>query len=144
MIEFPTEKLNCCPNCQSENNLFWCQGHDRLYELSSQEFIYSQCQNCDLIYLSLRPLETEIYNFYPDNYQPYQSKKEQENSQNLNLLGDELVKEDQFFRIIPQKIVTKSWKFFESGLTTLFPEIFETACEKFYQPRLFQENNHHA
>ncbi len=134
MIEFPTQKLNYCPNCESEKNLFWCTGHDRLYESNQQEFIYSRCQNCNLIFQSLRPLETEIHNFYPKNYQPYQSKKEQKNSSNLNLSRDKLQEENPFHLTILQKIVTKTKKLTKSALTNLFPETYKWQLQEFYQP----------
>ena len=134
MTDYPTEMLNSCPNCQSKSNRFWCQGHDRLYELSQQEFIYSRCQNCNLIFLALRPVETEIHNFYPKNYQPYQSKKEHKNSSNLNLSRDKLQEENQFSPTILQKIVTKSKKLSKSALTNLFPETYKQQLQEFYQP----------
>ena len=134
MTYFPTEELNCCPNCQSKDNLFWCHGRDRLNELSQQEFIYSRCQNCNLIFLALRPLETEIHNFYPENYQPYQSKKEHKNSSKTNLSRDKLGKEEQFSQKIPQKILTKSKELTKTALDKLFPETYKHQLQEFYQP----------
>ena len=134
MTAYPTEMLNCCPNCQSKSNRFWCQGHDKLYELSQQEFIYCRCQNCNLIFLALRPLETEIHNFYPKDYQPYQSKKEQNNSSNPNLSRDKLGEEEQFSRKIPQKTLLKSKELIKNALTNLFPETYQWQLQEFYQP----------
>lgn len=70
------EQLSLCPNCGRTNLQLWCKGYDRLYELSRNEFIYSKCQKCELIFLSLRPRESEIHNFYPINYGPYQPPTE--------------------------------------------------------------------
>src|SRR5829696_5746403 len=66
-----TEELAACPNCSSSRLKLWCKGHDRLHNLSTQTFNYSKCQDCGLIFMSLRPVENEAHKFYPENYGPY-------------------------------------------------------------------------
>jgi SAM-dependent methyltransferase len=74
-MEFATENLNYCPVCQSKNVAKWCEGRDRLYEISSQIFTYSYCQDCTAVFLSTRAKESEIYKFYPDDYCAYETSK---------------------------------------------------------------------
>ncbi len=130
MTDLPTEKLNRCPECQSKNTIFWCQGIDRLHELNHQEYIYSRCQDCNLIFQSLRPLEADIWKFYPENYQPYQNK---ENSQNINLSEDKISHEEPFFTIL-QKIITKNWISLRAELTNPSNDDLNKQLQKFYQP----------
>ncbi|MBC7931038.1 MAG: class I SAM-dependent methyltransferase [Rubrivivax sp.] len=68
-----TEELPACPHCHSRRIKPWRTGRDRLYGLSQQEFKYSKCRDCALVFLSLRPLEEEAPKFYPEHYGPYQA-----------------------------------------------------------------------
>jgi 2-polyprenyl-3-methyl-5-hydroxy-6-metoxy-1,4-benzoquinol methylase len=60
---------------------FWRKGYDRLYRSSRQQFIYSKCFHCHLVFLSSRPPEADAYKFYPKEYGPYQPLGARENSQ---------------------------------------------------------------
>lgn len=75
-----TETLQTCPYCTSMNLRLWCTGYDRVFKASVQQFTFSKCQKCGLIFQSLRPIEAEIYKFYPDTYVPYQAKIPQNTS----------------------------------------------------------------
>ncbi|CAA9282641.1 MAG: hypothetical protein AVDCRST_MAG56-4903 [uncultured Cytophagales bacterium] len=70
-VTVKTEILDSCPMCQSKRIREWCKGYDRLLGINEQIFTYSKCKNCRLVFLSERPLETEIYRYYPENYGPY-------------------------------------------------------------------------
>lgn len=68
-----TEKLAACPDCGGGRLRAWCRGRDRQHGLSGQEFQYSECRECGLVFLSLRPLESEAGKFYPEDYGPYRA-----------------------------------------------------------------------
>jgi hypothetical protein len=70
-FEVKTERLDACPHCHSRRLKRWCTGRDRLYRLSTQEFTYSKCADCALVFLSVRPTADEAHKFYPENYGPY-------------------------------------------------------------------------
>lgn len=65
------EILTQCPLCASKDFKPFANSYDRLYMLSSQRFEYSSCANCGVVFQSVRPLESEIAKFYPENYGPY-------------------------------------------------------------------------
>lgn len=67
-----TEELKACPHCGGGRLKDWSTGRDRLYGLSPQEFKYSKCEDCALVFLSLRPTADEAHKFYPEHYGPYQ------------------------------------------------------------------------
>lgn len=71
--EVKTEKLTACPHCGGRRLKDWRTGRDRLYSLSAQEFKYSKCEDCALVFLSVRPTEDEAHKFYPEHYGPYQA-----------------------------------------------------------------------
>jgi 2-polyprenyl-3-methyl-5-hydroxy-6-metoxy-1,4-benzoquinol methylase len=130
------EELKSCPNCQSHDLRFWRRGYDQLHELSQQEFIYSQCQNCNLIFLSLRPLEQEIHHFYPEDYKPYQPNQFQKNSSQQNLSSSNLLPTKSWFKTTSQKILTKIYKLYKIIMpTSIFSESFKEQFQKFYEPR---------
>ena len=66
------ETLAHCPNCGGRDLRVWCRGHDRLNRVSRQEFTYSKCRQCHVVFLSSRPAESEAHKFYPSDYGPYQ------------------------------------------------------------------------
>jgi 2-polyprenyl-3-methyl-5-hydroxy-6-metoxy-1,4-benzoquinol methylase len=78
-----TEQLDCCPLCNSKNIQKWCEGRDRLYEISLQKFTYSSCLDCTAVFLSNRPIESEIYKFYPEDYCAYESSSKTKKAQPL-------------------------------------------------------------
>lgn len=66
------EILVSCPDCGGTNLSLWRKSHDRNHRVSPQKFIYSRCRECDLIFLSTRPPESDAHKFYPVDYGPYQ------------------------------------------------------------------------
>jgi 2-polyprenyl-3-methyl-5-hydroxy-6-metoxy-1,4-benzoquinol methylase len=86
-LKVKTESLTDCPHCHSKQLAIWCQSPERSLGLSKQVFTYSQCQSCQVIFLSERPIESEIYKFYPESYQPYQKSCYQQQKNNLSLIN---------------------------------------------------------
>ena len=79
------EKIYCCPICGSGKFSPWHSGMDRLYRLSDDIFTYSKCMDCDLIFLTERPIESEIGKFYPQDYAPHMgSVSGKVNKKNIN------------------------------------------------------------
>ncbi len=66
-----SETLTKCPLCSCEKFKPFADSYDRLYLLSKQRFKYSTCTNCNVVFQSVRPIESEIPKFYPKNYGPY-------------------------------------------------------------------------
>jgi SAM-dependent methyltransferase len=66
------ETLESCPICGGTELRVWRKSYDRLYRVSRQQFTYSRCLRCDVIFLSSRPFESDAHKFYPVNYGPYQ------------------------------------------------------------------------
>ena len=71
------ETVESCPNCGGTDLRVWRKSYDRLHRVSRQEFVYSRCLRCDLVFLSSRPFETDAHKFYPSDYGPYQSSGSQ-------------------------------------------------------------------
>lgn len=129
-----TEELKSCPNCQSHDLRIWRRGSDRLHELSQQEFIYSQCQTCNLVFLSSRPLEKEIHHFYPEDYDPYQANQFQASLSDPDSASRNLFKAKSWLKTISKKILTKIFKLYKSVANSIFPESFEEQYQKIYEP----------
>ena len=127
-----TEQLISCPNCQSDELKIWCKSGDRAHQLSQQQFIYSKCQQCDLIFLSLRPLEKEIHHFYPEEYEPYQPQQ-LSNINNSDSSSKNLSKRHLLIQIL-KKIPQKTFTLFTTILNSIFPESFPERLQKFYEP----------
>lgn len=73
MTAVETERILACPLCGDSRAQPICHSPDRQHRLSAQQFIYSRCRRCGVVFQSLRPLETGIATFYPDDYLPYQA-----------------------------------------------------------------------
>lgn len=69
------EALMRCPICASARFEFWLHGRDRLHNVTLQAFDYSRCQDCDVVFQSLRPVEAEIGRFYADDYAPHGDRR---------------------------------------------------------------------
>jgi SAM-dependent methyltransferase len=68
------EDIHSCPVCQSSDRLPWSEAHDLLTRLSDQDFFYSTCSDCHVLYMSRRPVESDVSFFYRGDYHPYQSE----------------------------------------------------------------------
>lgn len=66
------ETLENCPNCGGTDFRVWRKAYDRSCRVSRQEFTYSICRECDVVFLSSRPFESDAHKFYPVDYGPYQ------------------------------------------------------------------------
>jgi SAM-dependent methyltransferase len=71
-----TEKIADCPACGGGRSGDWCQAHDRLYHSTAQQFEYRQCLDCETVYQSLRPLESEVWKCYTKEYGPHGAKQD--------------------------------------------------------------------
>lgn len=66
-----TERIEHCPNCDSPRATVWAHGRDRQMYLSDEVFESSRCNDCGVIFQSVRPVENAIATFYGDGYGPY-------------------------------------------------------------------------
>jgi 2-polyprenyl-3-methyl-5-hydroxy-6-metoxy-1,4-benzoquinol methylase len=125
-----TENINSCPSCNSKNLRTWIKGYDRLYRLSKQKFIYSQCNQCKLIFLSLRPLEREIGNFYPDNYAPYTGNYFKKN------FSEDFYshKVQKLLKKVTKKVLHESLKSVNSISDSIYSDSLNSKLKDFYQP----------
>lgn len=131
-----TEDLRSCPRCKSDRLKLWCKGFDRWYRTSRQEFVYSQCQNCELIFLSSRPVETEIEKFYSSGYQPYQTQLNPGTSSSRDLeQGRERADRQRgaLASRIGKKVLSQVSRL-NAKANRRFPEYYYQEREKFYQP----------
>jgi len=78
------ENINKCPICSSSDFRQLWDSYDRMYKVSEQKFSYFTCLNCDAVFLKNRPLKSEIYKFYPENYGPYHKEGYHYNSGNVS------------------------------------------------------------
>lgn len=129
-----TENLSYCPLCHSKEVKFWCNGWDRLHKLSEQKFIYSKCKNCKIIFLSLRPIETEIYKFYPEEYEPYKKNKDDKNYQDLSFANSTSNIKRSFLSKITTKLIIKILNFFNSLANRFYPNTLGEEVQHFYEP----------
>lgn len=70
-VHVEVERVDSCPVCGSPERRQWSSCRDRLHQLDDQEFTYSRCRSCGLVYLSVRPTEHDAGLLYPDDYAPY-------------------------------------------------------------------------
>ena len=70
-VHVDVEHVDCCPLCGSVERRRWSSCRDRLHQLDDQEFTYSRCRSCGLVYLSVRPTEHDASLLYPNDYAPY-------------------------------------------------------------------------
>lgn len=124
-----TERLESCPNCGGAGLAPWRRGFDRLHGLSRQEFVYSRCKGCGLIFLSLRPSEDEVSKFYPENYGPYQGASgaaapaEVRSPRGRRLLGR-----------LSNRLLSRSLGAVNRGVDRLFPDTFAEEFRRLYLP----------
>jgi len=129
-----TEELHSCPNCNSSELKPWCTGRDRLHRVSRQEFIYSQCKQCNLVFLSLRPIETEIHKFYPENYEPYKAEVAQNELPSVSLANSNLPIKEPILSKAVKKALRKTLHLFNSTANSISPDTLDEELQKFYKP----------
>jgi SAM-dependent methyltransferase len=66
--------INKCENCNSTQFINITESFDYEYETTSDIFNFVECQNCNLVFLHERPLNSELDLIYPKNYIPYNFK----------------------------------------------------------------------
>lgn len=71
-----------CDLCQNSNADFLFDAKDRLYGCEGT-FTYVKCKNCGLVYMNPQVSTDDIEKFYPEDYLPYQAKKESEGRNSL-------------------------------------------------------------
>lgn len=128
-----TEEISACPNCNSNKLNIWCTGYDRLHRISRQEFIYSKCKECNLVFLSVRPLETEIHKFYPENYGPYQGTLNQKLQDDPNFSDKQSLENKQRFQKAISEIFKSSLNVSKASLKTLFFGKITKDIQEFYK-----------
>ncbi|MBD2306404.1 class I SAM-dependent methyltransferase [Chroococcidiopsis sp. FACHB-1243] len=127
-----TEALSTCPNCSSNKLNIWCRAYDRQHKSSQQEFIYSRCKECNLVFLSVRPVETEVYKFYPENYAPYKGTLNQR-LQEPNLSNDRQACDRQKYQYVRQ-ILKISLNATKASFKALPFKNYTRKIQEFYQP----------
>ena len=68
-----TQRVTACPLCDGTRRRRVCRGRDRQHDLAPESFIYARCGGCGVVYQAIRPPESQIASYYPDDYAPYQS-----------------------------------------------------------------------
>jgi 2-polyprenyl-3-methyl-5-hydroxy-6-metoxy-1,4-benzoquinol methylase len=127
-VTVTTEILKACPLCESTNIKKWCKGYDRLHLISLQEFTYSKCNSCDLVFLSVRPLESEIHKFYPTDYGPYHGVNYIEKGEKVHF------QPKRYFSTFVKKILLAISKLFNPVIKKIFPERFSIKFSSYYTP----------
>lgn len=129
-----TEEISACPNCSNKKLEIWCRAYDRLHKSSQQEFIYSRCKKCNLIFLSVRPIETEIYKFYPENYAPYQGTSNHKLKKVTNLSNGCSPSNLQRNRYI-REVFKSLFNIYKASFINIFSDSFIKDVQDFYQPK---------
>ena len=70
-----TEILTRCPCCDRTDTDPWCFATDLLLATTTQTYEYHRCRGCSVLYLAVRPRESEAGRMYPSDYHPYASEE---------------------------------------------------------------------
>lgn len=68
------EKISQCPICEGQNTAPFLRTKDFSAPQQKEEFAFSECRDCQIVFLSERPPKSEISQYYRRNYQPYEAK----------------------------------------------------------------------
>jgi ubiquinone/menaquinone biosynthesis C-methylase UbiE len=60
-----------CPICNKNVTNVYSTGYDYEYDSCSNQFTFSHCEQCDIIFLNPRPDLSVLSTIYPANYEPY-------------------------------------------------------------------------
>lgn len=118
------EILDRCPNCGGRDLRVWRKGYDRLYRVNRQEFTYSKCRRCHVVFLSSRPAETEAHKFYPSDYGPYQPAGSSET---------QAPQQQPAFRLLKRTLL-KAVHGLNKAAVRLLPDTLAAELQKFYRP----------
>ena len=67
------EILKNCPICHSRQIRFVSKIKDFTNSEEKEDFVFSQCQDCRILFQSKRPSVNEIKEYYREDYQPYKN-----------------------------------------------------------------------
>jgi SAM-dependent methyltransferase len=123
------ETLDRCPICGGMDLRVWRKGYDRLYRMSLQEFTYSRCLRCDVVFLSSRPAESDAHKFYPIDYGPYQPLGARVGSKDAAPASNRKPAV-QFMK----RALLKAVRGLNKAAVRLSPDIFPDEFRKFYRP----------
>lgn len=123
-----TETVNNCPICGSDKSSHWLYGSDIIYGVCAGEFEYVNCRSCDLIYLRNRIMESELFQIYPDTYDPYQAPTLP------RLDTPESIPEAVYKHFSGQKWIYKREKKRLKTLHKRFPDQLSQKLDSTYQP----------
>ena len=123
------ETLDGCPNCGGMNLRAWRKGYDRLHRVSPQEFTYSRCLQCDVVFLSSRPAEGDAHKFYPSDYGPYQPPGAREDPK----AEDPGANKKPAFQFIKNALLGAVHGL-NNAAAWLSPDILADELQKFYRP----------
>lgn len=60
-----------CPYCDGVDTEHWCFASDLLLATTDQTYEYHRCRGCSVLFLRIRPRESEAGRMYPADYHPY-------------------------------------------------------------------------
>lgn len=120
-----TETVKHCPLCDSTRHRPWARCRDRLHQIVDQEFIYSRCRACGLVFLSVRPTETAAAELYPDQYASYLPQ----NRASQPARSTRAATSSPVPRVL-RKVARRGAKLVESA----FPDRLPTELERVYTP----------
>lgn len=66
-----TEVLDRCPSCTAAGSVHWAFATDLLLATTDRTFEYRRCRSCSVLFMGIRPLESQTARLYPTTYQPY-------------------------------------------------------------------------
>src|SRR5687768_8995617 len=124
-----TEELRFCPVCNGGRLRPWRSGRDRLHGVSEQQFRYSSCRDCGVIFLSFRPLEKEAHKFYPEEYGPYRA------GQNVATPETDAMARGGTVRRLANNSLGRILNSINSRADRLFPETVAAKLEEHYLPK---------
>ncbi len=75
-----TEVLAQCPCCADSDTQHWCDASDLLLKTTNQTYEYHRCRRCSVLFLRIRPRESEAGRAYPSNYHPYSNGRRSDES----------------------------------------------------------------
>lgn len=70
-VPLRVEVVTSCPGCGGVKTSLWRTARDTAFRVVEGEFPYVRCRSCGLIYLLVRPRESEALTLYPEDYPPY-------------------------------------------------------------------------
>jgi 2-polyprenyl-3-methyl-5-hydroxy-6-metoxy-1,4-benzoquinol methylase len=60
-----------CPVCGSIHNDYYIETNALMHKTNNERFVFNKCSSCDTVFLTNPVKETDLENYYTDNYLPY-------------------------------------------------------------------------